>query len=68
MPLSATFRAELILAKIDSNIIAWMDLPEKRISDHTSFANFLQDRDQVQSHLLDQIGDAAIQADSGQKG
>ena len=64
MPLSADIRATLGGRGVDPLVITSLDHPDRRITDETSFANFLAKCEEVQTLLLDQVGDPLLKADS----
>ena len=67
MSLSAQFRATLTANRGHQFVIDFPDHPDRRITDET-FANFLVKLQKVETPILDQVGDASLKADRGQRG
>ena len=69
MPLNADQRARIVAAGVHADVIPYLDVPERHITDDNSFANFLVRREEVQTLILDQItANAELKDDRGQRG
>ena len=68
MPLTAELRASLVTAGVNEKIITHLDDPKYFLTDEASFANFIEKREEIQTGILDQLGDADLQRDVGQRG
>ena len=68
MPLDASFKSALQAAEVHEKIIEFLEKPMFKLTNHASFANFLLNRGEVQSMILDQIGDEELKKNIGQRG
>lgn len=68
MPLEADFKGALVAAGVHDKIVTFLEQPNHMLTDHASFANFLVNRAEVQTNILDQVGDEALKSDAGQRG
>ena len=68
MPLTTDFKAILTAAGINSKIVTYLDHPRLCLTDEASFANLIEKREEIQTAILDQLGDTDLQSDVGQRG
>ena len=68
MPLSSDFLASLKAAGVNSKVVEYLNDPKFLLSDEASFANFIGKREEIQTSILDQLGDSALKNDAGQRG
>ena len=67
MPLSTDFHGTFVANGAQELVMDFLDHADRKITDETSFANLLEKREEVETVILDQIGDTSLMADAGQR-